>query len=615
MSDLLVNSLISISPLVTEVMRAQRVPATLVLLLIAIEALDANRRKQAAKDKFAKSALNICDISDRDSKVHCYCENSAEVDTAVKTECWVFNGGIEKVDPLWSNFLSQSNIEILAFNVRADGGLSFVPKRALRHLRKLKHFSIKYSSIEDVEPYSFANLSSVREITLTKNQIRVLSRFAFYNLPNLTVLTLDENRIKEIQTDTFYETPTLQKLYLTSNNVTYIHGGAFRHMVNLLELELDRNNISELTKECFEGLANLRRLDLRKNKLTVLNSFTFTELWNLQELFLDYNEIYSLAPRTFDGLSLLKKLSLSHNKLVNLVSGLFEGVRGLSSLDLRHNKLRRFTMDNLKPIYDNLKSPNSHLYLEDNALECDCHLAWMHQLRNEAKSTKIRTSLENFLCKTSSDLTLGSHFTYFDGGAGASNRLTDDDKTAANEYNEDLDEFGEEENYFVETKSTTRQENERSLLQIPVELLPCPQDTKTVTDRTYTHPSQNEVKDYRNLLFSSNSVYSYDVYFEESSLPVEGRKSVCPFKNYERFTRICTLAHRRACAHARIQEHALTIKINSYDPKTSSGESKNSETFMEIERKQSETNCKDSESRGRTMTPIGSVVLNCCPYG
>lgn len=342
-------------------MRAQRLPATLVLLLFAIEALDANRRKQ--KDK-ALSTTNICDISDRDSKVHCYCEYTQDINEAVKTECWVFNGGIERTDPLWASFISQTNIETLAFNVRADGGLDFVPAKVFRYLRKLKQFSIKHSSIHTIESYTFVNISSVQNMALTKNQIEHLSKHSFYNLPNLTALILDENRISELVTETFYELPALQKLYVTSNNISIIQEGAFRHLINLAELELDRNNISELKKECFDGLANLKRLDLRRNKLTALSSFTFTELWNLQSLLLDYNEIYILAERTFDGLSQLRKLSLSHNKLVTLAGGLFEGVRGLAALDLRHNKLKRFTFDNLRPIYDNLKNQNSYIYLE-----------------------------------------------------------------------------------------------------------------------------------------------------------------------------------------------------------------------------------------------------------
>ncbi|XP_041981152.1 connectin-like [Aricia agestis] len=472
-------------------MRAQKIPAALLLLLVAIDSLHANRRKQ--KEKIIQTTTNICDISDRDSKVHCYCENSPEINEAIKTECWVFNGGIDKTDPLWPSFTSQSNIEILAFNVRADGGLSFVPTKVLRYLRKLKIFSIKYSSILKIESETFVNLTSVQEMTLTKNQIVVLNKYAFYNLPNLTTLTLDENRIKKLETDTFYGLPALQKLFLTSNNISKIEEGAFRHLVNLLELELDRNNISELNKESFNGLANLKRLDLRRNKIAILNSFTFIELWNLQELLLDYNEIYILAQRTFDGLSQLKKLSLSHNKLVTLADGLFEGVRGLSAVDLRHNKLKRFTIDNLRPIYDNLKLQKSYIYLEGNDFDCDCHLAWMHKLRHEANSIKVRTSLENFVCKLSKDSNF--HQGYFEPAKNA------EKENIINELDED--DFNEEDETYIEEPKKVRSDNERTLLQIPVELLPCPAEVKSVTDKTYTYPSQNEAKDYRNLIQSS----------------------------------------------------------------------------------------------------------------
>ncbi|KAL4714209.1 hypothetical protein ACJJTC_002846 [Scirpophaga incertulas] len=487
-------------------MLTPKIQATLLLLLFAIEALDANRRKQ--KEKIPPTIINICDINDRDSKVHCYCEFSQEINEAVKTECWVFNGGIERTDPLWTSFTSQSNIETLAFNVRADGGLDFVPTKVFRYLRKLKNFSIKFSSIPKLEANTFVNLTTVQEMTLTKNQIVHVNKHTFYNLPNLTVLTLDENRIKELVTDTFYELPALQKLYLTSNNITVIHDGAFRHLVNLLELELDRNNISELRKECFDGLANLKRLDLRRNKITILNSFTFIELWNLHSMLLDYNEISVLAQRTFDGLSQLRKLSLSHNKLVTLSSGLFEGVRGLSALDLRHNKLRRFTLDNVRPIYDNLRNQNSYIYLDGNEFTCDCHLAWMHKLRHEAKSVKVRTSLENFVCKFNIDPSLNSHFTYFERSEINSNNLYQpDDKSQTKDYPDSADDIFHDEidDTYTDEPKLARKENEKTLLQIPIELLPCPQDVKTVTDRTYTYPSQNEAKDYRNLILSSTS--------------------------------------------------------------------------------------------------------------
>lgn len=128
----------------------------------------------------------------------------------------------------------------------------------------------------------------------------------------------------------------------------------------------------------------------------------------------------------------------------------------------------------------------------------------MHRLRHEAKSVRIRTSLENFVCKFNVDPALNAHFTYFERNVIGSNNLYDvDDKRHTKEY-EDADDFFTEDDE-VDTKPKVRAENERTLLQIPVETLPCPQIVKTVTDRTYTHPSQNEVKDYRNFIQSSSA--------------------------------------------------------------------------------------------------------------
>lgn len=131
----------------------------------------------------------------------------------------------------------------------------------------------------------------------------------------------------------------------------------------------------------------------------------------------------------------------------------------------------------------------------------------MHRLRNEAKSIKIRNSLENFICKYNNDAAINSHFTYFEHNVISSNNLYDNiDRAPVKDLDDTDDMFHEEidDNYIEEPKKV-RAENEKVLLQIPVELLPCPQDVKTVTDRTYTHPSQNEVKDYRNFILSSKT--------------------------------------------------------------------------------------------------------------
>lgn len=132
----------------------------------------------------------------------------------------------------------------------------------------------------------------------------------------------------------------------------------------------------------------------------------------------------------------------------------------------------------------------------------------MHKLRHEAKSVKVRTSLENFICKFIADPSLNSHFTYFERTViGSNNLYNSDDKSQIRDYSDNPDDFFQDEtdDAYVDEPKAVKGENERTLLQIPVETLPCPQDVKSVTDRTYTYPSQNEAKDYRNLIQSSKT--------------------------------------------------------------------------------------------------------------
>lgn len=148
------------------------------------------------------------------------------------------------------------------------------------------------------------------------------------------------------------------------------------------------------------------------------------------------------------------------------------------------------------------------LMLTGNDFDCDCHLAWMHKLRHEARSIKVRTSLENFVCKLSAGPEMNSHTKFYEKNAIGMNELFLDNKNEVRDYRDNIDDSLQDEldEEFVDEPKSVKKENEKTLLQIPVELLPCPPAVKSVTDRTYTYPSQNEAKDYRNLIFTSQSM-------------------------------------------------------------------------------------------------------------
>lgn len=305
---------------------------------------------------------NICEITNRESKVHCYCENTA-VKTATRADCWVFNGGIDLNDPIWATFNSQPHLERLTFNVRSDGALKFIPLQVVHRMKRLQKLYIHYATLTKIEKKTFSNMTTLRELTLMNNKITELDFSSFTNLPSLVNLTIKDNKVTEIQRDVFVDLPNLRCLDLSFNSINLAHDGSFEHLSVLNDLILEANLITVLTRDTFRGLANLTRLDLRSNKLSMIGDLTFTELWSLNELLLDNNELKYLSERAFDGLALLQKLSMTGNKLKSINEGLLEGVRGLELLDLRNNDIEYFTYETVKPLLENLKMKTSVLYL------------------------------------------------------------------------------------------------------------------------------------------------------------------------------------------------------------------------------------------------------------
>ncbi|XP_050666788.1 connectin-like [Leptidea sinapis] len=426
---------------------------------------DKNERRYHAVE--AKD--NMCEISNRESKVHCYCENT-DIKTAKRADCWVFNGGIDETDPIWSSFNSQPFIEKLTFNVRSDGALKFIPFNVIHKLKKLQKIQIHYATLNKIEKKTFTNMTALREITLMNNKIMELDFSAFANLPSLVNLTIKGNKVTEIQRDVFVDLPNLRYLDLSFNSINLAHDSCFEHLNVLNDLVLEANFISVLTRDTFRGLSNLTRLDLRSNKLSMIGDLTFIELWNLNELLLDNNELKYLSERAFDGLAMLQKLTMTGNKLQSVNEVLLEGVRGLELLDLRNNDIEIFTYEIVKPILDNLKQKTSVLYLSGNRLRCDCRLSWIQVLRNETMSEPLRQALDEVTCISLTEQTSESNI----------NTATDSDKelnleTESEPVQQDANDdvtFGEVGSFKYEDEKSLA--NQIVLVDIPPETLPCP---------------------------------------------------------------------------------------------------------------------------------------------
>ncbi|XP_049875394.1 connectin-like [Pectinophora gossypiella] len=454
-----------------------------------------NDKRRWKNDKGTYSHyINICDIQDRVSKVHCYCE-SIKIKTATKADCWVFNGGIAEDDPFWSNFYSQPKIERLAFNVRADGGLTYIPSKVIVRLDRLQHLNIQYANIFSLPSFAFTNSTTLREISLPKNKIAKLEKMAFAHLIMLSNVSLVENQISELKRDVFYVLPNLQKLHLSKNTISVLHDGCFKHLSNLIKLDLDSNLLTVVIRENFQGLSNLINLDMRNNKLTMIGDLAFAELWSLQELYLDGNEIEFISERGFGGLTQLRKLSLADNKLGTLDDGVFTDIQKLSVLDLRNNMLETLRQETVDNIVENMKLNYALISLDGNKLTCDCRLSWLHRLRNETKSKRLKISLDRLNCVMDNKLKTNLVDIQVEK---VSPKISISYKKDDKIYDDNEEDLGDD-NMYEDTmqdqdidSDKTKIEYRRKLLEIPTEMLPCPK--KLSYEEELSPPTQDEVR-------------------------------------------------------------------------------------------------------------------------
>ncbi|CAK1543225.1 unnamed protein product [Leptosia nina] len=433
--------------------------------------------------------INVCDISDRRSKLHCYCDSN-KPKLATKVDCWIFSSGITKDDPIWPSFISQPEIERLTFNVRIEDALTFIPAKAIVRLDKLKYISIQLATIKRIPPYAFTNSSTIRQIILKSNKISTLEKHSFSQLMMLSNLSLDDNHICELKRDVFFNLPNLHILHLSNNNLSLLHEGCFKHLNNLIELRLDTNYISVITKEMLEGLENLSKLNLKNNKLTMVGNLAFSELWGLKELMLDNNAIEYISERAFGGLIQLRKLTLSGNKLTSFYEDVLADIRSLIVLDLRDNLLTTISYETIRPVVENDKALSSVVYLDGNPLSCDCRLAWIYALRNETKDSTLKNALEKVTCLTENndiDRNLNDQI----GEQGENPNLVS--HTSYEYYDKKMErtefEMDDEINITDET-----QDMPIKLLDIPVEELSCPKELMKSIQDSYGHPIQNEIR-------------------------------------------------------------------------------------------------------------------------
>ncbi|XP_017791723.1 PREDICTED: leucine-rich repeat-containing protein 52-like [Habropoda laboriosa] len=145
------------------------------------------------------------------------------------------------------------------------------------------------SSLTNFE-LTYADLTELKYLNLSKNAISDISLNAFHGLRKLRVLDLSENRLMYILDDTFENNNNLRILRLSNNNFKS-HVPKLRS-IWLTELSLDSCHVNYLPSDTFNGLTQIRYLDLSNNEMIQMSHTILQRLPVLKNLLLKGNPFY-----------------------------------------------------------------------------------------------------------------------------------------------------------------------------------------------------------------------------------------------------------------------------------------------------------------------------------
>lgn len=140
---------------------------------------------------------------------------------------------------------------------------------------------------------------------------------------------------------------------------------------------------------------------------------------------------------------------------------------------------------------------NLFFFSTGNKLTCDCRLSWLHKLRNETKSKRVKASLSRLNCIMDTKTNINTV------------KIEKSQKAIQSiqgSYKKDIDYEEEEfeEKHYDDAMQDQETENDdttikieykRKLLEIPAEMLPCP--NRLIYEASYSPPTQDEVKYYK----------------------------------------------------------------------------------------------------------------------
>lgn len=228
-----------------------------------------------------------------------------------------------------------------------------------RSTPQLSHIQLYNSSIKNVQPRTFENLSKLTAVSIIRGDFRTVKKGVFNGLP-ITTLNLKDNGIENIEEGAFEDMEFLKTISLEQNRLKQFSPDWFGNGANLKELILNENIIEYIPEKAFGKLVgpNDFSIQIAKNNINEIHVDAFRDLKTDQPI--------------------RKEILLAYNKIKELNENIFAGIR-LSRLDLMHNLLECVSDEFLKKIIV------TEINFGSNPLKKDC----LEKIKNWSESTGV----------------------------------------------------------------------------------------------------------------------------------------------------------------------------------------------------------------------------------
>jgi Leucine-rich repeat (LRR) protein len=149
--------------------------------------------------------------------------------------------------------------------------ITYLNAHTFRYLKQFQgKLILSNNQIKYLDPYSLADLSLIKNLSLAKNFIQNLTSKHFQELNQLEELNLSYNQIYQLNNNTFEYLTNLQILYLNFNPIEFIHADTFLNLTQLKQIHFQgvqfTHSIDQVYFQWIWNLASLHVIHLLKTE-------------------------------------------------------------------------------------------------------------------------------------------------------------------------------------------------------------------------------------------------------------------------------------------------------------------------------------------------------------